>query len=163
MDTEALISHRRSIAVAESLTGGMLASRLVDIPGISAVFRGGVVAYHPDVKRDVLGVDQFLIDTYTVVSAPVAVAMARGVAHRCDAELAVATTGVAGPGNDGEHVAGTVWIGTNAGRAWKFIFPGDRDHVRILATEAAMSILENSLEIAEKSPFLVESWENPEL
>lgn len=139
-----------SIAVAESLTGGMVASLLVNQPGISAVFRGGIVAYHREVKERLLKVPRDTIDTYGVVSAEVAVAMARGAAAACESDIAVATTGVAGPGPEDSVAPGTVWIGREDGRAWLFRLAGDRAAVRAGAARIALEILTEQLSQASQ-------------
>ena len=92
-----LAARRQSIAVAESLTGGLLAAALTDVPGASAVFRGGVVAYATELKAVLLGVDRALLAAQGAVSAEVAGAMATGVRDRLGATVGAATTGVAGP------------------------------------------------------------------
>ena len=97
--------HRLTVAVAESLTGGKVACHLAAAPEASQWFRGGVVAYSAEVKHDVLGVP-----AGPVVSESCAEAMATGVAKLLDATLAVATTGVGGPGPQDGEAPGTVWL-----------------------------------------------------
>ena len=92
-----LAARRQSLAVAESLTGGLLAGALTDVPGASAVFRGGVVAYATELKAVLLGVDRGLLEAHGAVSAEVAAAMAEGVRSRLGATVGAATTGVAAP------------------------------------------------------------------
>ena len=104
-----------TVAAAESCTGGLIAKRLTDVPGASAAFRGGVVSYTNEVKRDVLGVPQELLDTYGAVSEPVAKAMAEGVRRITGADLAVSVTGVAGPDKDDRgNEVGTVFVGLSS-------------------------------------------------
>ena len=86
-----------TVAVAESLTGGLVAAALTDIPGASASFRGGVVTYATELKASLLGVDRGMLARHGAVYAPVAAAMAAGVRTRLGATYGVATTGVAGP------------------------------------------------------------------
>ena len=86
------------VATAESCTGGMVAVAITDIAGSSAVFAGGFVTYTNALKRDLLGVGEAILDTYGAVSEPVAAAMAEGARARTGADLAVAITGIAGPG-----------------------------------------------------------------
>ena len=138
---ESLILQGCPVAVAESLTGGGLAARLVDTPGISAVFRGGVVSYTNEIKASVLGVDRELLATRGPVCAEVAMQMASGVAKLLGAQRAVATTGVAGPGPADGAPAGTVWIGRSDHQAWQFLFPGKRSDVRHAAIEVALILL----------------------
>lgn len=100
-----------TLAAAESCTGGLIAKRLTDIPGASAVFCGGVVSYTNEVKHALLGVPQELLEEYGAVSAPVAQAMAEGVRRITGADLGVSVTGVAGPDKDDRgNEVGTVFI-----------------------------------------------------
>ncbi len=101
-----------TLATAESCTGGQLAARLTAIPGVSAVYRGGVVSYWTQVKADVLGVDADLLDAHGAVSEPTARAMAEGVCKVTGAPVGVSVTGVAGPDRDERGVeVGTVYVG----------------------------------------------------
>lgn len=100
-----------TIATGESLTAGMVASHIADVPGASAVLQGGIVAYQVSVKRDVLGVDAGLLERHGPVHPEVAEQMAIGAARACGARIGVSTTGVAGPEPHGGHPAGTVYIG----------------------------------------------------
>ena len=102
----------RTVAVAESLTGGLVVAALVGVPGASKVVRGGVVAYMSDVKAAVLGVDADLLARRGAVDRDVALAMARGVAERLGADYGVATTGVAGPDPQDGHPVGELWVAT---------------------------------------------------
>ena len=104
-----------TIAVAESLTGGMLAAALTAIPGASAAFRGGVVPYATGLKAVLLGVPAALLDSHGAVHPDVARAMANGVAGRLGATVGAATTGVAGPDPQDGQPVGTVYIGVSAG------------------------------------------------
>lgn len=101
---EACLQHLRerrlTLASAESCTGGTVAERMTDLPGASAVYRGGVVSYWSSVKAGVLGVPRRLLNEYGAVSEPVALAMASGVCHVTGADLGVSVTGVAGPDSD---------------------------------------------------------------
>jgi nicotinamide-nucleotide amidase len=105
-----LTERGQTVAVAESLTGGLLAAALVEIPGASVVFRGGIVAYATDLKSALLDVPAALLERYGAVHADVARAMAEGVRRRLAATFGVATTGVAGPDPADGQPAGTVHI-----------------------------------------------------
>jgi PncC family amidohydrolase len=95
---EALLARRLMLAVAEGDTGGVLLEELTAVPGSSAVVLGGVVAYHDDLKRQVLGVEPALLERHGAVSAEAAVAMAQGARRLGSADVGLATTGIAGPG-----------------------------------------------------------------
>ena len=100
-----------TLGTAESCTGGLIAKRFTDVPGCSAVFKGGVVSYWSEIKSDVLGVPQELLDRYGAVSAQVAEAMAQGARRVLGCDLAVSATGVAGPdGDDRGHPPGLVYV-----------------------------------------------------
>ena len=101
-----------TLGTAESCTGGLVAKRMTDLAGVSSVFRGGVVSYATEVKHTVLGVDQDLLDRYGAVSQPVAQAMAQGARRVLGCDLAISTTGVAGPDPDERgNPVGLVFIG----------------------------------------------------
>jgi len=142
----AAIRRQWLIATAESLTGGSVCEALVSVPGASAVVRGGVVAYAPDVKVSVLGVPQDMVQTLGPVSVPVATAMAAGARALMRAHVAVATTGVAGPEAHGGQAPGTVVIAvaaTGVNRAETIHVSGDRDQVRAQARQHALTMLYN--------------------
>jgi nicotinamide-nucleotide amidase len=136
---EALRARGLRIATAESCTGGMIAAACTGLPGSSDWFEGGVVSYSNAAKRGMLGVSAALLDAHGAVSEPVARAMAEGVLGRLDADLAVAVTGIAGPGGGSPRKpVGTVWIGF-AQRiapgdvqtsAEHHLFDGDRARIR---------------------------------
>ncbi len=131
-----------SIATAESVTGGLVAARLTDIAGASAVFRGSVVAYTAEVKQRLLNVPVEMISEHGVVSEPVAEAMAVGAAHLLGADVAIGLTGSAGP-DPLEQDVGTVVIAvtTPEGSAARTMrLPGDRERVRAYATTAALHL-----------------------
>jgi nicotinamide-nucleotide amidase len=106
----ALASAGWTLATAESVTGGMLAARITDVPGASAVFRGGVVPYATDLKRSLLGVAPDLLAAEGPVHPEVASQMALGARRRLGADVGVATTGVAGPAGVAGHPVGRLWI-----------------------------------------------------
>lgn len=125
----------RTIATAESLTAGLIASTLASIPGASHVLRGGVVAYATDLKVSALGVPQQLIDKGGVIQGPVAGAMASGVRHWANADFGLACTGVAGPDPQDGHPVGEVHVavaGPDEGaiRTHSLTLAGDRDGIR---------------------------------
>jgi nicotinamide-nucleotide amidase len=128
-----LTERGETVAVAESLTGGLLAAALVQIPGASAVFRGGIVAYATDLKATLLGVPQPLLDRYGAVHADVAAAMASGVRARLGATFGVATTGVAGPDPADGQPVGTVHVAVSSPQAvtgQAYLFSGGRAGIR---------------------------------
>lgn len=135
----------KTLATAESCTGGGIGAALTAVPGASKVYVGGVISYTNDVKNRVLGVDQEVLDKYGAVSAPVAGAMASGVRKLMQADVAVSVTGLAGPGGDtfGNPV-GTVCIGYADKRqrlAKQFHFYGDRDEIRDQSIRAALELV----------------------
>jgi nicotinamide-nucleotide amidase len=140
-----LVARGATLATAESCTGGLIAALCTDVPGSSAWFTGGVVAYANEVKRDVLGVDPALLAAHGAVSEPVVHAMAAGVRRLTGARYAVAVSGVAGPdGGTPEKPVGTVWLAVADGdavQARRFLFPGDRAAVRQATAEAAVEAL----------------------
>lgn len=138
-----------SLAVAESLTGGAVAARLVAVPGVSAVLRGAVVAYATDLKTALLDVDPALLAEHGPVHPEVARQMARGAAARLGASHALATTGVAGPGPADGRDAGTVLVavhGPSGERVRTLLLPGTRPVVRDAAVGAALALLAAELE-----------------
>jgi nicotinamide-nucleotide amidase len=133
-----------TVATAESLTGGLVAAALTDVPGSSNAFRGGVVAYATELKAQLLGVDPGLLDRHGPVYAPVAVAMADGVRNLLGATIGVATTGVAGPGPQDGHPAGTVHVAVSLSGdtvVRTMALPGNRDEVRRLTVERVLGLL----------------------
>lgn len=131
-----------TLAVAESCTGGALSAAITSVPGSSAYFLGGVVAYHNSAKARELEVPEELIGTSGAVSEEVALAMAEGVRRRFGARIGVAVTGVAGPGGGtAEKPVGTVCLGISAGAVrypGRRRFPGDRESVRRQSVEWAL-------------------------
>ena len=122
-----LKTEGRTLALAESCTGGLAAARLVDVPGASAVFRGGVVAYADASKEDLLGVPRAVLQQHGAVSEPVAAAMAEGARMRFCADVALSTTGVAGPdGGTAQKPVGMVCFAlasADGTRAWTLRIP----------------------------------------
>jgi nicotinamide-nucleotide amidase len=139
-----LIGHGWSLGIAESLTGGLVAARLVAVPGASEWFRGAVVAYDPAVKHSVLGVADG-----PVVTPEAAASMAEGARRVLGADVGLATTGVAGPTEQEGRPVGTVVVGLalpgSLREAVELRVPGDRERVRQLATISALNILRGRL------------------
>ena len=153
---EALRHANATVACAESLTGGMLCSELVSVPGASAVVVGGVVAYATEAKASVLGVDVDALADHGPVSAEVAVQMAERVAGFFETEFGVATTGVAGPQNVGEHPVGEVYIAVSRHGAdtvvQRFAFDGEREEIRRAAVAAALDMLAGAVRSGVSEP-----------
>jgi nicotinamide-nucleotide amidase len=139
-----LTASGRTVAAAESLTGGLVAAALTDVPGSSAAFRGAVVAYATELKAKLLGVDSRMLADHGPVYAPVAAAMAEGVRKRLDATVGVATTGVAGPDPSDGFPPGTVHIAVSLADdtvVRTMALNGNRDEVRRLAVEHVLGLL----------------------
>jgi len=135
---------RLTIAAAESCTGGLIAAGLTAHPGASEYFLGGVVAYSREVKVNVLGVPEDVIDRYGMVSEEVALVMARGICKLTGAEIGIAATGLAGPDGDGSDIpVGTVCIAlyNGSGTAQTHLFTGTREQVRQAAAKKALEML----------------------
>lgn len=135
----------KTLATAESCTGGMIGQLLTGVSGASQVYKGGVISYTNEVKQNVLGVDGKLLENIGAVSAPVAEAMAAGVRKLLNADAAVSVTGLAGPGGDefGNPV-GAVFIGfasETKSEVKEFHFTGDREAVRQQAAEAVLKLI----------------------
>lgn len=147
-----LASRSETLATAESCTGGLLASLLTELPGISSVYRGGAVSYANAAKETLLGVPRSLLVRHGAVSAPVARAMAAGIRERLDADWAVAITGIAGPsGGTRSRPVGTVQIATAGPRgtvARKFRWGGTRAFIRRQAVSRALDLLRRAIEDA---------------
>jgi nicotinamide-nucleotide amidase len=142
----------QTLATAESLTGGLVGGRVTTVPGASDHYRGGVVAYATEAKATVLGVDQKLLDEHGPVSEPVAAAMAEGARRAFAADVALATTGVAGPTEQGGHPVGTLCVAVADAVGTVAVTrraPGDRGQVRAWATTLALDLLRRRLEGAE--------------
>jgi PncC family amidohydrolase len=139
---ELLAEQRLTVAVAEGDTGGVLLEWLTTVPGSSRVVRGGVVAYHDDLKRDVLGVAPELIEQHGAVSAAVAEAMAHGIRRVAAADVGLATTGIAGPGGGtATKPVGLAYVSAvNAARAvtHEHRWQGDRAANRCSSAQAAV-------------------------
>ncbi len=145
----ALGARGESVAVAESLTGGLLAAALTDAPGASRCFRGSVTAYATEVKAGVLGVDESLLAARGAVDAEVAAQMARGVRRVVGADWALATTGVAGPEPQDGQPVGTVHIAVagprDASAAAELQLAGNRAEIRARSVTSALELLLSEL------------------
>lgn len=151
---ELLTERGLTLSTAESCTGGLIASRVTDVPGSSSYFLGSVVAYSNEVKANQLGVPADLIETHGAVSEPVVRAMAEGALARFGSDFAVATSGISGPGGGTEEKpVGLVWIAiatrsssggerASEGEAFvhadSFVFPVDRTRHRNLTSQVAL-------------------------
>lgn len=152
---ELLAGRGETLAVAESLTGGLVAAGITAVPGASRVFRGSITAYATVLKRDLLGVDGALLDEQGPVDPEVARQMARGVRTSLGAGWGVATTGVAGPGSQDGQPAGTVFTavaGPGGGSAVaRFHFDGDRATVRSASVGGVLTLLLREAEANERA------------
>jgi nicotinamide-nucleotide amidase len=153
---EVLLERGQTFAVAESLTGGALGAAVTSLPGVSATFRGGVIAYATELKAELLGVDRGLLADRGAVDPDVAIAMAEGVRDRLGATWGLSTTGVAGPDPQDGHQPGEVYVGV-AGpggftRVSTLQCSGDRDAVRRDTVEAALSFLHEALVERDAQP-----------
>jgi nicotinamide-nucleotide amidase len=139
-----------TLGTAESCTGGMVAERLTSVPGSSEVFLGALVAYADEVKIRELGVPEDMLQRYGAVSAETAAAMAAGTRERLGTDVAVAVTGIAGPGGGSEEKpVGLVFLhaeGPTGSSSADFVFPGDRNSIRRRATVTALHQLRRLLE-----------------
>ena len=152
---DALRGTGQTVATAESLTGGLLCATLVDVSGAFDVLRGGIVAYLPETKSDVLGVDPDLIERVGTVHADVAAAMAEGAVRVMGSTWGVATTGVAGPEPSEGKPVGTVHVavaGPGGVQTRDLSLHGDRALVREQAVDAALSLLIGRLREETESP-----------
>jgi nicotinamide-nucleotide amidase len=149
-----LTRRKLTIATAESITGGGIADALVRVSGASQAFLGGIVAYDDAVKRELLGVDAALLRDFGAVSEEVACAMARGACERLETDVAVASTGIAGPGGATvEKPVGLIWIAVAARNGEcdvrRFTFPGSRAEIRRRAIMGALNMVWRRLEKEE--------------
>jgi nicotinamide-nucleotide amidase len=139
----------KTLAVAESCTGGLLAERISAVPGASGWFRGGVVAYANEAKSALLGVPEAWLREHGAVSEPVARAMAEGARARFAADLAVATTGIAGPtGGSAEKPVGLVFVAlarAEGTEVQEFLFPFDRIRHRMVTAQACLDWVRRTL------------------
>lgn len=139
-----LFERALKITTAESCTGGMIASTLVNVAGVSDVFEAGYVTYSEEAKMSLLGVRKETIEKYTVYSEEVAREMAQGAAEATGADVAVSVTGIAGPdGGTPDFPVGLCYIGcyyNGETTVARYVFEGDRQQVRRKAADAAMEL-----------------------
>jgi PncC family amidohydrolase len=139
-----LLSSQKTLATAESCTGGLIAHTLTNIPGSSTWFTGGIIAYANRIKTALLGVPSALLKKHGAVSAPVAKAMAQGARKRLKTSFAIATTGIAGPtGATPGKPVGLVFISVASSQKTitrRFIFKGSRSRIKKQAANKALSM-----------------------
>jgi nicotinamide-nucleotide amidase len=140
-----LVMRQKTVAVAESCTGGLVAERLTCIPGSSNFFLGGVICYSNDLKTKLAGVPPALMEAHGAVSKPVAQALAEGIRARTGASVGIGITGIAGPsGGSPEKPVGLVFIALADERGTQvreFRFPGPRERIRLLASQMALEMI----------------------
>ncbi|MCW5254679.1 MULTISPECIES: CinA family protein [unclassified Streptomyces] len=147
-----LTARGRTLAVAESLTGGLVAAAITGVPGASRVFRGSVTAYATDLKRDLLAVDAALLSSKGAVDPQVAAQMAAGVRHRLGADWGIATTGVAGPDPQDGQPVGTVFVAVHGpleqdsgsahgGKVAALRLNGSRAEIRMESVRSVLALL----------------------
>lgn len=146
---ELLIDKKLTITTAESCTGGLLASAIIDFPGVSEIYQEGYVTYSNEAKEKLLGVSHETIFNYGVVSEQTAREMAQGAAREAGADIALSSTGVAGPdGGTKEHPVGEVYLGCyclGKTRVVRMLGNGDRSMIRRQAVERAFTLLNEML------------------
>lgn len=145
-----LVEDELTVTTAESCTGGLVAARLVDVPGVSEVFKQGFITYSNKAKRKILNVKKETLKTLGAVSEKTAKEMAKGAILASGADTAIATTGIAGPdGGTEEKPVGLVYIAVSV-RGQMYVeehhFEGDRAAVRESTVEAALALLKKGLE-----------------
>ncbi len=144
-----LVMKQKTLATAESCTGGLLSERLTRVPGSSDFYLGGAVCYSNRLKTKFAGVPPTLIEEHGAVSRPVAQALAEGIRFRTNASVGIGITGIAGPsGGTPEKPVGLVFIGLADERGTEvreFRFPGDRERVRLLSSQFALEMLRRRL------------------
>lgn len=157
MDLAALVADATAagltVATAESLTAGLLAATLVEVPGASGMLNGGVIAYQNDVKVRALGVSAELLAERGAVDAQVACAMALGACHVVGARVGLSTTGVAGPEPHQGKAVGHVFIGVAIDgevQAYEYHFGGDRTMIRQQAVDEALALLQQVVAAARE-------------
>jgi nicotinamide-nucleotide amidase len=144
-----LIKNKKTLSVAESCTGGLLSQRLTRFPGVSEVFKLGIVVYSNTSKVALLNVSEKDLNQWGAVSKAVALQMAQGIRDKGGTDLGLSITGIAGPaGGTAEKPVGLVWIGCHDGKkgqAVSFNFLGTREVIQFKASQAALDILRRFL------------------
>ncbi|RKN59104.1 CinA family protein [Micromonospora costi] len=147
-----LSQRHETVATVESLTGGLLAASIVEIAGVSGVYRGGLVVYATELKAELAGVPSGLLDERGPVDPDVAVALAEGGRRRCGADWGLATTGVAGPEPQDGKPVGLVYVATagpNGTTVRQLDLDGGRDHIRSAAVVEALRLLAERIHEAD--------------
>ena len=138
------------LSIAESCTGGLIGHRITNVPGSSDYFDGGVITYSNDAKRELLKVPEEIIRTYGAVSRQTAVAMAEGIRKLRGVEVGIGVTGIAGPaGGTAAKPVGLVYIALSSPvrvECKEFRFDGDREMIKLQASEAALNMIRRLLE-----------------
>ncbi|MBB2942305.1 nicotinamide-nucleotide amidase [Actinoplanes lutulentus] len=147
----ALVERTETLATAESLTGGLVAATIVEIPGVSAVFRGGLIVYATELKARLAGVPQQLLEERGPVDGDVAAALASGARERCGADWGLATTGVAGPEPQDGKPVGLVYVavaGPGGTRVRELQLAGNRAAIRTESVTAVLQLLTDMIHAA---------------
>ncbi|MBR1650390.1 MAG: nicotinamide-nucleotide amidohydrolase family protein [Lachnospiraceae bacterium] len=143
-----LLANNLTVSCAESCTGGMLSARLINVPGVSEVYKYGYITYSNKSKRKILGVRRSVIDKYGVISAETAKDMAKGLAAITKADICVSVTGNAGPDAAEDKPVGLVYIGCcikGKVAVTEAHFTGERNEIREAATAAALAFMRNNM------------------
>jgi nicotinamide-nucleotide amidase len=149
-----LAQRHETLATVESLTGGLLSASIVEIAGVSGVYRGGLVVYATELKSELAGVPADLLAERGPVDPDVAAALAEGGRRRCGADWGLATTGVAGPEPQDGKPVGLVYVavaGPNGGEVRQLDLDGGRDHVRSAAVIEALRLLADQIHAADEA------------
>lgn len=145
-----LLTSRKTIATAESCSGGLISHRLTNVPGISAVFGRGVVTYSNEAKKELLGVSASSLEQYGAVSEQVALEMAQGARRSAGSDIGVAVTGIAGPdGGSAEKPVGLVYLAVSGDKgdlARRCVFYGDREMIKARTAQTALMLVKKYLE-----------------
>ncbi|MEU4561753.1 CinA family protein [Actinoplanes sp. NPDC023936] len=143
-----LVERHETVATAESLTGGLVAATIVEIPGVSSVYRGGMVVYATELKARLAGVPEKLLEERGPVDPDVAAELASGARERCGADWGLATTGVAGPEPQGGKPVGLVYVavsGPGVAEVRELQLSGNRDAIRTESVTAVLQLLADAL------------------